>query len=92
MTPIKQTVLGLPLLLAACADPMTAPDGIMPVAGLAQIHNAGVHVVNPNAGYGSSNPGGSGRRAAVIIDRYNSAESLEDAEPATDAGININDF
>ena len=66
--------MALCMLLTACMDPMSATDGIMPVAGLAQTHNAGVHVINPNAGYGGANPGGSGRRAAVVIDRYNSGE------------------
>lgn len=70
----RRLALGLPLLLAACADPMTATDGIWPTAGLAQKHNAAVHVVNPHAGHGGANPGGSGRRAARVIDGYYTGE------------------
>ncbi len=71
-------LLGLMPLLAAC-DPMGATDGIMPVAGLAQSHNAGVHIINPNAGHGGANPGGSGQRAATVIEGYNSGEDRQAA-------------
>lgn len=67
-------LLGFPLVLAACADPMAATDGIMSVAGLAQDHNAAVHIINPHAGHGGANPGGSGRRAARVIDGYYTGE------------------
>ena len=75
MPPNRMLALTLPLLLSACSDPMTATDGIMPVAGLAQDHNAAIHIINPNAGHGGGNPGGSGQRAAVVIDRYNTGET-----------------
>ncbi len=65
----------LPLVLAACTDPMSATDGISPVAGLAQTHNAGVHIINSNPVYGAANPGGSGQRAAVIIESYNTGKN-----------------
>lgn len=69
-------------LAASCTtDPMNGTDGISPVAGLAQIRNADVHVINPNAGYHArNNPGSSGKRAAVVIERYNT-DTVE-----TDAG------
>lgn len=79
-------VLGLLPLLAACADPMDRTDGISPVAGLAQVHNAQVHVINPNGISGGANPGGAGPRAAVVIDRYNSGET--EAAPET-GGIGL---
>ena len=59
------------LMLLGCNDPMSASDGISPAAGQAQRHNKRVHVVNPYAGDGpGANPGGSGTRAATIIQRY----------------------
>lgn len=73
----RKLALALPLVLAACADPMAATDGIWPTAGLAQNHNAAVHITNPYAGHGGANPGGSGRRAAVVIDRYNTGVTAE---------------
>ncbi|WP_111538421.1 hypothetical protein [Palleronia aestuarii] len=58
---------------------MDGTDGIFPTAGLAQAHNANVHVINPNAGYGArGNPGASGKRAAVVIDRYNTDADSDD--------------
>ncbi len=73
---IKRKVgLCFPLLLAACTDPMTATDGILSVAGRAQTHNAGVHVINSNPVYGAANPGGSGQRVALIIQSYNTGKN-----------------
>ncbi len=61
------------VLAAGCTtDPMNGTDGISPVAGLAQVHNANIHVIDPNAGYRANvNPGASGKRAAAVIERYN---------------------
>lgn len=63
--------------LAACAgDPMGASDGISPVAGLAQRENIRILAVNPYAGDGPGpNPGGSGQRAAGVIDRYQAGDA-----------------
>lgn len=71
---LNTVVLGLIVAtwLTACADPMSATDSITPYAGMSKIHNAEVHTFNPNAGYGSGNPGGSGPRAATVIAGYKS--------------------
>ena len=73
MRPGRALALGLLPLLAAC-DPMGATDGVAPWAGRAQVNNAGVHIINPNGSGGGANPGGSGQRGAVVMERYNSGE------------------
>ena len=75
MRPGRTLALGLLPLLAACDQMgMGAADGVVPWAGQAQVHNAGVHTINPNGIGGRANPGGSAQRGAVVIERYNSAE------------------
>lgn len=59
------------LALAACSDPMSHEDGIMPDAGASQLANLRSQTIGPEQGYGwGTNPGGSGPRAAVVIQQY----------------------
>lgn len=58
-------------LLAACADPMGHTDGIWPSAGSAQLTNLSIQTIAHEGAYGArANPGGSGPRAADVIQRY----------------------
>ena len=77
---------GCILAVSACHDPtMSTSDGISPSAGLAQRHNARVHIINPYAGDGPGpNPGGSGARAASVIERYEAGMDQADAEPVAE--------
>lgn len=77
--------LGCALALSGCSDPMSTSDGISPAAGLAQRHNARVHIINPYAGdVPGPNPGGSGARAATIIERYEADVDQPGAGAATE--------
>ncbi len=71
---------GLLSLPAACGDPMEQTDGIMPVAGLAQINNSRLHIIYPNGMPGRANPGGAGPRAEVIIRDYYAGTTSTEAE------------
>lgn len=79
----KPYVLGIILTVVAC-DPMGNSDGISPAAGLAQRENSRIMTINPYAGDGlGANPGGSGSRAAQVIEGYHS--SANQPEAATSA-------
>ena len=62
--------LCLVLDLSGCY-PMGNSDGISPEAGFALRENRRLMTINPYAGDGSGpNPGGSGARAAQVMERY----------------------
>lgn len=70
------------LLAAGCVDPMTASDGVSPVAGIAPRHNVEVQTVNPGAGYRqTANPGGEGQRISGVIDRYQTGAPADPQAP-----------
>ena len=59
------------LALAGCSDPMSHEDAIWAEAGSAQLRNINSQTIGPDIGYGwSANPGGSGTRAANVIQQY----------------------
>lgn len=79
-------ILGL-VLLGACDDPMSASDGISPVAGQALRANVRTQTIDPNAGHRATpNPGGDGQRAARVIERYRSGGSGMDQGDTSAAG------
>ncbi|TGN62507.1 hypothetical protein E4L95_06445 [Paracoccus liaowanqingii] len=64
-------------------------DGIWPEAGSAQLKNLSSQTIGPEAGYGwGANPGGSGTRAAEVIQQYQSGtgQAIEPA-PRPDLGL-----
>jgi len=83
---VVAVTLGL-ALLGACDDPMSASDGISPVAGQAPRANVRSHTSDPHAGHRATpNPGGDGQRAARVIERYQSAASGTDQADSSAAG------
>ena len=84
--------LFLSLLLAGCNRPMGDSDGVSPDAGIAPRHNVEAQTVYPGAGHRPTpNPGGDGKRAAAVIDRYRTgvpviAPPVENADGQGDEG------